>query len=474
MKFAIISRNLRNMKDRTKLEEAVRKLLSLHSTNALEVPIVLVAVSGGADSMALLHAANALFVQGEIELRAAHLLHHPESSEAKRRESLVSQFCHEHSIPLKVGCLTGKFPKGQSPEEAMRRKRYSFLEAVAVETSCHWVLTGHHADDQAETILLRVITGAGLRGLTGIRRRRGIFLRPFLAFPKEMLLEYCRQNNIHFLDDPTNLDLSSPRNRIRHRILPLLKAELNPETIFALQRLGFWAEEALEFIDQSVQDCWLKSLRNFQKGKIILDIGTILQYFILIQKYVLLKAICEAAHDDVQLPAATLNRIPVFLHSARTGAFLSFSGGIRVLKDRDHVVVMVGKSPELDCVLHPGGDQEIQEVSLKACWSRLSNADSLRIGDGLCADLDLGSEPGSLRLRYAQEGDKFYPLGAPGSKRLFRFLMDRKISRFDKRSTLILEKNSQIIWVIGHRISEQVRVQTRTEGVWRLCFDPIE
>jgi len=440
---------------------------------------LLVAVSGGPDSMALLSACKFVATSLGLKVFAAHFVHHPESAEARSRAQLVWDYCRKLRIRLVSGELTGGDKFKASPEERMRRARYQFLDQAAQKFSCHWILTAHHADDQAETVLMRVLVGTGPRGLIGIPVRRGPYLRPFLRVPRSALLQYCQLRQVPFAEDPANLDLSVPRNRLRHEILPMLKQRVNPEVEGALIRLGRWAEEADEVISDQVERCWAASWRQnshenllFPKGKIVLDIDAILPYYKMIRKYALLKAISIAAGTEVALKATDLDRAEALLHAQRTGAQVELPQGVRLIKHgRTLIVGALGESDD-QYILVPGKDQRLNGIGCRVCWEPIQTG-AHESGAGLVADLTLQNRSHRILLRRAQEGDRFHPLGAPGEKRLFRFLTDRKVSSLDKRQTWVLEAGGKILWVIGHRISEHARVLRPGKRSWRLTLAPL-
>ncbi len=451
----------------------LRGFLNRYTKSHGEILHVLIAVSGGADSMALLAAAEETAQRSGFRISAAHLVHNAEAEEPRRRADLVKDYCEKKRIHLVLETLSSPADPDLSPEEWMRRERYRFLEREAEARGCDVILTAHHADDQAETVLFRVLSGTGLKGLRGVREQRGRILRPFLNVRKSALQEYCRSRNVPYLEDPSNRELNAPRNYIRHELLPRIETDLNPEAVGALNRLSRWAEEADEVFQALVDECWRKSLRNFQKGKIILDLHSILAYFTLIRKYTVQKALSEVAGREVALSAAELDRIAAFLQHSRTGTALIFNGNLKVSRDRHQLVVASSRQPELYRVLTPGEDVAIPELAAVLKWEPVRGKSRFS-GETLTADLDLGENPPRLLLRYAQEGDRFYPLGAPGGKRLFRFLADQKVSRLEKHTTPVLLRGNEIVWVIGHRISESARVRKPGEGAWRLRLIPSE
>jgi tRNA(Ile)-lysidine synthase len=427
---------------------------------------VLTAVSGGPDSMALLAAALRVSRSLPIRVYAAHLLHHPESEEARRRAELVREFCALQKVPLQTESLHRVREGGKSPEEWMREKRYQFLQAAARKFSCGWVLIGHHADDQAETLLQRIIAGIGWRGLSGIPKRRDFWLRPFLELRKSDLISYCQTHSVPFMTDPDNLDLNRPRNFIRYEILPALQDKLNPEVVSAMVKLGRWAEEVNEIVAADVDHCWKASLRNFQKGKIVLDINSLLPYFVLIRKLTVYRALCAASEQNLLLSSAEFDRIEDLIQSGGTGAMLQFGKSAALCKHKQRLIAVASLPSDFAQPLQPGRQSYIAAIGARVKWSVCDPA-ALYAGDGFTADLSLGVKP-NLILRYAREGDRFHPLGARGEKRLFRFLTDRDVSRLEKRRTLVLENNGEIVWVLGHRISEKARARGNSERIWRL------
>ncbi|MCX6640143.1 MAG: tRNA lysidine(34) synthetase TilS [bacterium] len=453
------------------LQDSLKRFLEkqIEGTNA--APLLLIAVSGGADSMSLLDLSVKLSRSGSFGIVAAHLIHHPDSPEAHERAKLVEEFCRANQIQFFSEVLVDTNSPNRSPEERMRQERYRFLTNTASQYSCDYILTAHHADDQAETILERIITGTGLRGLAGIPERRDNVLRPFLSLRKYQLIDYCEVNEIPYADDPANFELNSPRNRIRRVLIPDLEKSFNPDVQAALCRLGCWAAEANQIIESQVEQAYQKSRLNFQKGKIVLDIRSILTYFTLIQKYVLRRAISEVAGSEVRLKSTDFERMVTFLQNSRSGAYLFFAGGVRVARHRDTLIISQRKLTDYSITIFPGQDQIIPGLSLRTIWKEV-NAGSYNAGCGNQADLQITDPPGPLILRHARVGDRFHPLGAPGEKRLFRFLNDRNVSRFDKHTTLVLQKNDKIIWVVGHRISEKARVIPGTDGNWSLSLVP--
>lgn len=207
---------------------------------------VLAAVSGGVDSMCLLHLLMTWGAERGFQVTAAHFNHRLRGAAADRDERFVQDYCREHGVPFLSGSgdtQTLAENEGKSLEEAGRILRYAFLRSAAEQAGCPWVLTAHHADDNAETMLLNLIRGTGSAGLGGIPARRDGICRPFLDVTRAELLEYAAENEIPHMEDETNGTDEASRNVIRHRILPVLR-ELNPRAVENMARTaGILREE---------------------------------------------------------------------------------------------------------------------------------------------------------------------------------------------------------------------------------------
>jgi len=380
------------------LQKSTEELLTSYTEKNGGILHVLVTVSGGPDSMALLDACNNLAEADRLLVTAAYLNHHPGSDNAESRANLVREYCGTKGIPFIIDVIGRKTESNQSPEEWMRQERYDYFRRTASENHCDYILTGHHANDQAETVLHRVITGTGLRGLQGIRDRRDNILRPLLNFRKHELIEYCTVNKLPFLNDPHNDDLDRPRNRIRHEIIPSIEATLNPEVQSALCRLSRWVIEADAIISKEVADCYKASCLNFQKGKIVLDLNVILAYFTMIQKYAIQQAISTVSGTNLCLSSIDFDRIVDFLRDSRTGAYLSFADNVIILRDRDRIIIQAGTPSDYCFQLAAGVNQRLDSLLMDTVWEKPTLHD-LFSGDGFIADFCLCSGQGTLTLR---------------------------------------------------------------------------
>jgi len=223
---------------------------------------VLLAVSGGADSVALLRAMRALKTAGEGRLAAAHLNHLLRNDESAEDETFVVELCRRLGVPCEVGRAEVDqmaARSGEGLESAARSARYEFLQRTAARLGARYVVTAHSADDQAETILHRIVRGTGVRGLVGMARARTLgpaatLMRPLLGFRRAELAVYLNDLGQPYRSDSSNHDLRYTRNRIRHELLPQLAEQFNPAVIDALLRLGSLSGELQVVVDKLVED----------------------------------------------------------------------------------------------------------------------------------------------------------------------------------------------------------------------------
>ena len=212
---------------------------------------VLCALSGGADSMCLLHLLAGLAGEVGFSLSAAHYNHQLRGAESDRDERFVRARCAEYAIPLTVGTgdvAAAARAQGRGVEETARRMRYTFLQAAAEAMGDALIATAHHADDNAETLLLHLIRGSGLQGLTGISPRRGNLVRPLLTVTRAEVEEYLSLHGVPYVEDSTNADTAHTRNYLRHTIFPLLR-ELNPRVVESLSDTARYLRADNDFLN---------------------------------------------------------------------------------------------------------------------------------------------------------------------------------------------------------------------------------
>ncbi len=243
---------------------------------------VVLAVSGGADSVALARVMTAIAGEGPGRLCVAHFNHRLRGDESAGDEAFVVALCRQLGVPCEVGQAAATLAEasGATPEEAARDARYDFLRQAAERLGARYLVTAHTADDQAETVLHRVIRGSGIAGLAGMGRTRQLgpavtILRPLLGVRRSELLAYLHALGQSFRDDSSNADRRFTRNRLRHELLPQLAADFNPGVVDALLRLGKLAGEVQAVIDARVDELAARCVREDGRGAIRIELSAL-------------------------------------------------------------------------------------------------------------------------------------------------------------------------------------------------------
>ncbi len=288
------------------LAAAVERSIARHRL-ALPGETVLVAVSGGADSVCLLHVLAGLQARLGIAVRAAHLNHRLRGDESRGDARYVSRLARRLGVPLTTGSRDVRAVQARrrlSLEDAARQVRYEFLAGVAADVGAQRVAVGHTANDQAETVLMHLVRGSGPTGLVGMRPLSvraspgpaGLTLvRPLLAVGRESTHAYCRQQRLRPRVDSSNLSLSPLRNRIRQELMPLLLS-YNPRVGEALSRTSEALEGDLDWLEECVSSAWPQVVRG-EGGALVLDRGRMLSLHPAVQRHLLRRAVREVLGD---------------------------------------------------------------------------------------------------------------------------------------------------------------------------------
>ena len=460
------------MKARTELKRRVQQTIERYRM-LLPGEKVVVAVSGGIDSTVLLHLLRGLSQSEGYLLHVAHLNHMLLGEESLRDADFVSDLARNFGLKAtirSIGAAESLQGRSGSLQEWARRARYAFLEEVAGEVGAFRVALGHTRDDQAETVLLNLLRGAGMPGLRGIPpTRAGRFVRPLIHVSRKEIEEYALLHRIPFVTDSSNLKGTYLRNRIRLRLLPLLHSEYNPqvtETLAAAASILAAEEELLESMTSSGI---FAVLQERKEGRVVLSIPALLQEPVALQRRILIHAARMASRSSY-LP---LSHRHIFalqeMLLGRSGSKLMLPNQMVAVKDYDHLIFASGEKPicqpweyrlALDKTLH------IPEVGIwvKAQIRRRQEVD-LKDSAPLRAFLGWDGIVAPLILRNRRRGDRFHPLGAGGERKLKNFFIDAKVSRNQRDEIPLLVCQGEILWVMGFRIHERYRVREEAENI---------
>ncbi|HLI70382.1 MAG TPA: tRNA lysidine(34) synthetase TilS [Ktedonobacteraceae bacterium] len=465
---------------------------------------IVVAVSGGADSLCLLHLLHRLCGPGKrypaVSLRAAHLNHMLRGAESARDASVVANIIESWAIPFTSGEIDvialAKAEK-RSLEEAARIARYRFLRGIAKGGR---IAVAHHADDQVETLLLHWLRGSGLSGLAGMPPRQHDIIRPLLEITHAQTVAYCQQHGISPLEDQSNRDPRFLRNRIRHEVLPLLQ-ELNPGITHTLLRNAEVVRVDLEWLEAQVDSCWVGVVLSEQEEAITLDIAALLALPLSLQRHVLRRVTARLCEGQSPLEPRHLALIQQLLNGqpAHQERGLDLPQKLRVLRSTNRLIFEHRPSQREEPAPHtshaaylpiPGAvqvpgtkwqaradvlpedlaaraEQALRQENWQEVWQVLELPSSHAVY------IDGASAGTYLTVRTRQPGDRIQPLGMPAEKKVQDIFVDNHIPRAERATIPLFFAGERCLWVAGSCLDHRARLTGQTRRIVRLSIHSV-
>lgn len=416
----------------------------------LEGKKLLVAVSGGIDSMVLLH----LLKECSFSLVVAHCNFQLRNDESDGDAQFVMTHCHNHQIPVILQKFdTKKMAKDHklSTQMAARELRYNWFSEILKEKKCDYLLTAHHLDDEVETFLLNIIRGTGLEGLQGIPAQNGNIIRPLLIFSRVDIENFANTHQISWRDDSSNASDTYFRNQLRHQIIPVFKT-MNPGFLSVFQNTLQYLQQSQSLVDDAITIVYKKVVQDLEEQKII-----ILQELLQLPNYQSylyqwLKPLGFTAWEDIY--------DIVYANSGKQ----IFSKHYRLLKDRD-VLIVSPITTALDEQFWIMQNEDKIDFPIRLTFSiveQMENPNLHRIF------IDNNSLKFPLLLRKWQEGDYFYPLGMQGRKKISKYFKDEKFTLIDKENTWLLCSGNQIVWVVGKQQDDRFKILPSTSKILKI------
>ena len=447
---------------------------------------VLVAVSGGADSLALLYGLHALRAQLNCELHVVHLNHclRPDAD-------ADADYVQQHAADLGVPCTIqhAEVPRlvkqwKLSVEAAGRKARYAFYESVCTEVSATKVALGHHQDDSAETVLMNLIRGSGAAGLKGIAPVRDIkFIRPLVGSTRQQIEAFLTAIGITPRQDATNTDVNYLRNRVRHELIPQLARDYNPNIKTGLSRTAdvFGAES--EYLDTVAREAFETCRIQGPHKNIVLDRVKFRQYHIALQRRMLRQSVFEMLGDLSDLYFAHCEAMLNLVEGDTPNAVVALPNDLRFR--RAYQQLIFERKPvdpiapiDIGSFAYPvttvgKTSIEILNTEIRTELGNVASHETLTLPDGkfeAIFDYDTlrkvfakpSSETVPLIVRNRQQGDRFQPYGMQGTKKIKDFLIDAKVSRPERNSIPLLACDNEILWVIGYTTSDAFKITSDT------------
>lgn len=409
---------------------------------------IIVGVSGGPDSVVLLH-----WLQQEgYTCIAAHCNFHLRDEESDRDEQFVREMCRQWGVALEVAHFDTRQEAqehSESIEMAARRLRYDWFEALRVQYQADNIAVAHHRDDSAETLLLNLLRGTGIKGLSGIQPKQGMVVRPLLCVSREDVMNYLEDNDLDSVQDSSNLSHEYLRNRIRHEVIPLL-AEMNPSIVETLANTSVYMQEAGTMLEASTHNyhIWVEQ-------------GVIPIEALLAQaspEFVLHELIAPLGFNSSQQTS-----ILASARSGQSGRQFESKTGWRILRDRDGLLICAP------------ADIEEDNPNFRIEFTQCSVLDKLPAFGKKMALIDADTVSLPMHLRRWRQGDKFSPFGmTKGRKLVSDFLTDRKVSMLERENLWVLcDASDEIVWVVGQEISHNYRLRKESKTVLCMRYVPI-
>ncbi|MBO4251282.1 MAG: tRNA lysidine(34) synthetase TilS [Clostridia bacterium] len=417
---------------------------------------VAVAVSGGEDSMALLHFCADNQAKFRIKTVALNVEHGIRGESSQKDSAFVKDYCFTHGIPLleyRVDSLKKSKTDKISVEQAARALRYEcFFDAIE-NKKCDAIFTAHHAADNLESVLLNLFRGTGIKGLVGIKNYGDKIYRPLLKVGKEEIAAYVKQNGLPFVNDETNFCDDYTRNFLRLNVIPKLK-EVFPEAEKSILRLSETAKAEDEFLDSAAVAALLQEGKAYS---IKIDTPRVIlaRAIVIALKNLGITYDYEKIHvDDV-----------CALTEKKSGKSVDLPRGVKAIREYDKIVLYKGASDEnKKKSLHfRVGTHALngRNVNIESCGK--VEADQLKAG--LYADLD--KIPQDAEIRQRKNGDRFTKFGG-GTKSLSDYLTDKKIPKKDRDGLLIVASGSEVLAIAGVAISDKIKVDKNTQNIIRI------
>ncbi|MBK7381459.1 MAG: tRNA lysidine(34) synthetase TilS [Ignavibacteriales bacterium] len=429
---------------------------------------VLVALSGGADSVFLLHFLNKYKQRFKIQISAVHINHRLRGNEAAADELFCKKICSDLKVELfliqknvKVFAKRKKY----SIEEAGRIIRYKEFEKISEKEGFDKIATAHNANDNTESVLLNISRGSGIAGISGIAVKRNKIIRPILCLTKEDILKYLELIKNNYKVDSTNFSIDFERNFIRHKIVPLLIKKINTSLHKSLLRSSENISEINQFVERSLKSALSQVKKNRDEDLFIAnEVINSVPEELLIDFF---KKILIENFDETENSNNAKNL--VLLLNLETGKTVKLSGELFACLERDGLLIAKKKDHRFsEKKISIGGSVNIfnGKLSIKKV-SRLPK--ELGVNRNI-EYIDADKVDQKLTLRNWTAGDRFKPLGMRSSKKISDFLTDSKISSYKKKEKLVLLSANKVVWVIGSRLDDRFKVTKTTKNYLELKY----
>ena len=433
---------------------------------------IIVAVSGGADSVCLLKILYELRKCLNISLTVAHFDHGLRPKEDEKETEFVANLAKRLNLALVCDKATNiAKAHGASIEEKAREMRYQFFQKAINDHHAQKLALGHNMNDQAETVLMHFLRGTGLTGLSGIPPiRQNCFIRPLIDITRDEIHTYLKQNDESFIIDSSNLETRYLRNKIRLELLPML-LHYQPKLVEHLGELAFLCRQETQFIDEEAKKELKKITFNFSKHSLDLSLTTFNNLSCSLQYRIIRQAIKKIKGNLRKIDRGHIKTIINLVNSDKPQVKVNLPENIIVKKIYNRLRFSLGDMIEINnfsYYINNMGRFQIQEINKTISFTEISKNDfMLSSPSPQEAFLDLDKLKWPLRARNFRTGDKFIPLGVNGFKKVKNIFIDNKIPSEERIKIPILVSSDDIVWVCGIRIDDRYKITQETKRILR-------
>jgi tRNA(Ile)-lysidine synthase len=448
---------------------------------------VLVTVSGGPDSMALLHVLMRLKKAYSLKLGIAHVNHMLRAKDSDRDAAFVERsaaalglFYHSTNVDIQAFGLDRRL----SLEEAGRVFRYDFFKRVAENNKYSKIALGHQSDDNAEQILMNILRGAGPKGLSGIPPKRNMIIRPLIELQRSDIIRFLKSNNIQYVLDRSNFDLKPLRNRIRNLLIPDLASKYNPQISRNLNQMASIIREDEKWLSELVVNFYAKALVSKSEARMIFS-----RIFLKSCQKALVRRILRQAFHDLNGTYKELAMVhtdqALRLVDDGPEKYLHLPGGIQAYRSGENIIFeKTGQSNRVkgsskfipfEISIPSPGNYDIDVSGYRFIIEVINSSEVIDALDTkytrlspFVAFMDADKVDFPLTLRNPAPGDRFRPLGCRGTQKLKKFFIDHKVLKQVRERCPILIDSESIVWVVGFRIDDSVKVTTKTESILKI------
>ncbi len=430
---------------------------------------ILVGVSGGPDSTALLQALYYLRPKYRLHLLAAHVNYSTRGEESDADEAFIKKLCFERNIGI-VARHVKMTPETSNFENEAREIRMTYFEKLKTQYKIQKIALGHNKEDQAETVLFRMFRGAAVSGLKGILPASGEIIHPLLPFSREEIEQFLREQGIEWRVDSSNLENHYTRNRIRNELFPWIEKNINPQIVDKLYDSACIFGETEEILRDIVLRRLNKHNISKMENSLKIPISLLVKQKPVLRFYMYREIYNYLKGDEKDFYTVHFERIERIFDS-RGSKKIDLPCDIVLIKEYDHLIFC-----RKDAIENPDQEAERELPTIRNQFTfgnhrfymkkvkQLPQKKRSAFERNICY-LDLDKIEFPLLLRYRKPGDRFYPFGMEHSKKLKDFFIDEKVSRFERDNIVLLTDQSKILWVCGYRVDQKASVTDETKNI---------